>query len=323
MNTKNPPWVLKFISGKYQGGEFPLEEGKEIIVGRSSECDMVLVEDMVSRAHAALRVENNVAILRDNNSTNGSFVNGERVSEVELKEGDKILFGTSIIKLLRGNDASGDFLGKNLDEARESSDGTGQHTVRQKRPRSTTIAGMMSGMLEEVPLPDLLQLFSTSRKNGVLRIQGKREAKVYLRDGRAVFVEFTDAPGLNPEKVAYRLMGWTTGMFVLEPWEEEREFDQEIEMSTEGMMMEAMRLLDELENVRSDVPLDANLEIPSPLEPKLSELDAEHLDAFQLALNYGAVETILCGGDDEQVKILRRLGKLHKDGYVVVVEDED
>src|SRR5688500_20139941 len=46
--------ALRFISGKYQGGEFPLGENKEIIIGRSSDLDMVLVEDMVSRRHARI-----------------------------------------------------------------------------------------------------------------------------------------------------------------------------------------------------------------------------------------------------------------------------
>ena len=41
-------FALKFLSGKYQGGEFPVPENKELVVGRASEFDMVLVEDMVS-----------------------------------------------------------------------------------------------------------------------------------------------------------------------------------------------------------------------------------------------------------------------------------
>ncbi len=47
-------FILRFISGKYQGGEFPLTADKPILIGRSSELDMVLVEDMVSRKHARI-----------------------------------------------------------------------------------------------------------------------------------------------------------------------------------------------------------------------------------------------------------------------------
>ena len=93
-------YVLKFISGKYQGGEFPLEMEAEIVIGRSSELDMVLVEDMVSRRHARITSFGGELGIEDFGSTNGTFVNGERISKAKLKEGDRILVGTNIIKLV-------------------------------------------------------------------------------------------------------------------------------------------------------------------------------------------------------------------------------
>src|ERR1700733_5414197 len=93
-------WALRFISGKYQGGEFPLRPHREIIIGRSSELDMVLVEDMVSRKHAKITTDDKAVTIQDLGSTNGTFVNGEKVRKVELKDGDRILIGTSIIKMV-------------------------------------------------------------------------------------------------------------------------------------------------------------------------------------------------------------------------------
>ena len=92
-------YALKFISGKYQGGEFPLKGDKQLIIGRSSELDMVLVEDMVSRKHAKISITNGKITIEDLGSTNGTFVNGEKVKTSRLKEGDRILIGTSILKL--------------------------------------------------------------------------------------------------------------------------------------------------------------------------------------------------------------------------------
>src|SRR5579883_230992 len=86
-----PAYALRFISGKYQGGEFPLRMDREIIVGRSSELDMVLVEDMVSRKHAKISATApDQIIIQDLGSTNGTFVNGEKIKKVRLKEGDRI-----------------------------------------------------------------------------------------------------------------------------------------------------------------------------------------------------------------------------------------
>ncbi len=91
-------WVLKFISGKYQGQEFALQEGQDYTVGRSSDSSLILVEDMVSRNHARIFITPQGGVrMEDLGSTNGSFVNGERVRDSDVKEGDRILFGTSII----------------------------------------------------------------------------------------------------------------------------------------------------------------------------------------------------------------------------------
>ncbi len=106
----NPPragrsYVLRFISGKYQGGEFPVQPGKEIVVGRSSDLDMVLVEDMVSRKHARINHAARRIWIEDLGSTNGTFVNGEKIKRARLKEGDRILIGTSILKVIAGDGA--------------------------------------------------------------------------------------------------------------------------------------------------------------------------------------------------------------------------
>ncbi len=288
-------WVLKFISGKYQGGEFPLEEGSEYHIGRSSESDMVLVEDMVSRNHAKIHVVGDVAKLHDLGSTNGSFVNGERVSDVDLQEGDRILFGTSIIKLIRTSGAeqrASSVLTETPDNAV-----TGGNAIRATQTftkgASVTMAGSMSGLLEEVSLPDLLQLFSTSRKSGVLRlIRGEEKAALYLRDGRCVFCEI-EGVSLPPDKAAYRAMTWETGMFVLEP-PSDRTFEVEIEMSTEAMMMEAMRLMDEMANMSARTPERTDrVSVPRPLESPLTSLSPLQLDVFQLAYNSDTVGDVL------------------------------
>lgn len=311
-------WVLKFISGKYQGGEFPLDEGGEYHIGRSSESDMVLVEDMVSRNHARIRVTDDVVKLHDLGSTNGSFVNGERVGDVDLKEGDRILFGTSIIKLIRTSGdaaASSAFTGGN-DAAEVSSQG--HKTQSFSQGSGVTMSGAMSGLLEEVSLPDLLQLFSTSRKSGCLKLmRGAEKAALYLRDGRVIFCEI-DGADLPPDKAAFRVMTWETGMFVLEP-PSDRQFEEEIEMSTEAMMMEAMRLMDEMENIRHKLPDTADpVRVASPLEPPLRSLTPELLDTLQLVINSDTVGDILDQSLATDLETMQDLEYLIKHKYVEV-----
>lgn len=94
------PRLLRFISGKYQGGEFPLNENGEVVAGRSTTADMVLVEEMVSRRHARFLIKNGRVTIEDLGSTNGTFVNGQRVTSVELEVGDRILIGSNILKVV-------------------------------------------------------------------------------------------------------------------------------------------------------------------------------------------------------------------------------
>src|ERR1039458_3748414 len=84
-------YVLRFISGKYQGGEFPVAPDKQILIGRSSDLDMGLVEDMGSRKHARIAMQTDQIWIEDLGSTNGTFVNGEKIKRARLKEGDRVL----------------------------------------------------------------------------------------------------------------------------------------------------------------------------------------------------------------------------------------
>ena len=92
---------LRFIEGQFTGAEFPLKRNREFTIGRSSEHDMVLDEDMVSRNHAKISTFGNNLTLEDSGSTNGTMVNGiGEVSKVVLRAGDKILIGQSVMEVV-------------------------------------------------------------------------------------------------------------------------------------------------------------------------------------------------------------------------------
>src|SRR6188768_2328211 len=130
MNDR-PRFALRFISGKYQGGEFPLRMNREIIIGRSSDLDMVLVEDMVSRKHAKISTTDDEVYIQDLGSTNGTFVNGEKITRSRLQEGDRILVGTSIIKMVAMDPAQ--YQGPSEAEARRRLEAGAQRSQTQGR----------------------------------------------------------------------------------------------------------------------------------------------------------------------------------------------
>jgi pSer/pThr/pTyr-binding forkhead associated (FHA) protein len=74
----------------------PIGEGV-IHLGRSFSADVQLEDQSVSRRHAILNVRGSRARLLDDRSVNGTFVNGRRVVEAQLSDGDVIVLGRVVL----------------------------------------------------------------------------------------------------------------------------------------------------------------------------------------------------------------------------------
>lgn len=69
--------------------------GERMVIGRLKTCDICLQDANVSREHAALEREGSGWALVDLGSTNGTLLNGERVSRTRLRDGDVMTIGVS------------------------------------------------------------------------------------------------------------------------------------------------------------------------------------------------------------------------------------
>jgi hypothetical protein len=86
---------------QWDGREFDLEGHTTTVIGRSSDCDIVVGDPNVSRRHAEIRQMGRGFSLVDLGSTNGTEVNGQRVTETSLMNGDVIGVGTTRITFER------------------------------------------------------------------------------------------------------------------------------------------------------------------------------------------------------------------------------
>jgi pSer/pThr/pTyr-binding forkhead associated (FHA) protein len=77
----------------------------ELVIGRGRETDIRIQGDGISRQHAKIRVAADGVHFDDLGSTNGSFVNGEKVQKAILHDGDKIQLGSATILKLTFQDA--------------------------------------------------------------------------------------------------------------------------------------------------------------------------------------------------------------------------
>ena len=85
---------LRVTAGPHSGREFQFDQHETLLAGRSAFAQLRLVDDVhFSRNHFRLEVNPPECFLIDLDSTNGTFVNGQRVRQQNLKDGDVVLVG--------------------------------------------------------------------------------------------------------------------------------------------------------------------------------------------------------------------------------------
>lgn len=301
-------YVLKFISGKYQGGEFPLPMETEITIGRASDLEMVLAEEMVSRRHSKIITKNAKIVLQDLGSTNGTFVNGERVTIYPLKEGDRVLIGTSIFKLVETDRIDGaSFDRKDI-----------RDRLRRIADHKKTITKTFAERIEEIPIIDILQLYQTTKRTGSLIVQSDRTGKIFLREGNIISACIDDDFSVNPYKALYRCLTWTHGTYRLTPLSK-TDFPVEITEDSESVLAEGKRQMEEITKLPQRLPLDMGLKLAVPLRAHLRELTGDYLDTLELVINHGRVEDILNHSEAADYETYLDLLYLLEYEYIVIV----
>ncbi|HEU4735141.1 MAG TPA: DUF4388 domain-containing protein [Kofleriaceae bacterium] len=108
-----------------------------------------------------------------------------------------------------------------------------------------------AGRVQDMPVVDVIQTIEISRKSGVIQFVGERgrQAAIYFRDGRVIDAE---AGALQGEDAVYRLLTWNEGEFeVVFRTVRRREV---ITMSSQALLMEGMRRLDEWSRLFEQLP---------------------------------------------------------------------
>lgn len=82
-------WAIRILSGPQAGQIFPLSAGTHRI-GRAPSCEVKVNSNSVSKEHATILVTSDKVIITDNNSRNGTFVNGVRIQSQRINLGDKL-----------------------------------------------------------------------------------------------------------------------------------------------------------------------------------------------------------------------------------------
>jgi Domain of unknown function (DUF4388)/FHA domain len=288
------PLALRFLWGHFQGGVLTLERGRSLLIGRQPDADLVIADELISRHHARLAFEGDALVVEDLGSTNGTYLNGARVTRGRVVQGDRLLLGGSLIKVVAGDQPA-----------------PATAPAAPERP-----ARAMQGRLEDVPLQDLLQLFATARKTGVLAIQqAGHDAELEVDKGCLVRCVIDGQTDLSARKTLVRLLAWTQGNFELRRASPGAATGGPPPEPLEHLLLEGMRQLDELRRLLPRLPRRFTLGT-APTE----DMDEIDLALLAFAAQGGSLEGVLDATPLPDLEAAQRIGVLLTRGFLVGAE---
>jgi CheY-like chemotaxis protein len=189
--------------------------------------------------------------------------------------------------------------------------------IEEKRDSRTRFSGALSDM----GVVDLIQTIDVSRKSGLVHVTDDRGTKgtLFFRAGKVVDAELSTLQG---EDAVYRLLTWSDGEFEF-VFRNVRRKDN-IEMSSQGLLMEGMRRLDEWGRLLEQLPpLDSRFEVDySELADRLAELPDELNSILRLFDGVRTLMEVIDACEYGDLEALTVISKLYFEGLIIESQQE-
>lgn len=185
--------------------------------------------------------------------------------------------------------------------------------AEKERIEKKETKGGFSGSLADMGVVDLVQTFEMGRKTGTIAIEGERSANIFFKDGRVVDAEMGRLRG---ENAFYRILNATDGKFEVQFVPVDR--PEAIEVSTQGLLMEGMRRLDEWGRMLEQLPpVETVFEIDHrQLADRLAEIPDEVNGLLRLFDGRRSLARVVDDSDFEDLAALGIISKLYFEGLI-------
>ena len=189
----------------------------------------------------------------------------------------------------------------------------GKGSLERKDPK-----GRFSGSLSDIGVVDLIQTIEMGRKSG--RISFSRDqvqGSIFFRNGKVIDAE---AGPLKGEAAVYRLLVWNEGTFEMEFGEQT--LADVVTLSTQGLLMEGMRRVDEWSRFSEQLPpLNTRFDIDAAsLIDRLSEIPDEANTILKLLDGKHTLLQVIDRSDFGDLEALSFISKLYFEGIIQIVE---
>ena len=180
-----------------------------------------------------------------------------------------------------------------------------------------TVSNMFQGVLGDMSVVDILQTMEFGNKTAIIHIATpKRDAQIFVQDGRPVHAV---AGSLVGERAVYKMLQWVDGNFRID-FRKALQVQATINTSTQGLIMEGVRRLDEIERLKEQLPpFTARLVIDSQI------ILEEHPDRFPAKIenimaefdSHKDVEAVVESLPYDDLESLEVISKLYFQGFLV------
>lgn len=136
-----------------RGRKIRLQIGTVVIGRHPRKCQVIFEQPAISRTHCLLVVRRESVSIRDLQSSNGTYVNGQRIGESELIDGDCVRIGKAVLKLIRTGIPDPNEGFPRCPVAADSPDGEDATEYQMATRRATAPVGSPSDPVREPALP--------------------------------------------------------------------------------------------------------------------------------------------------------------------------
>jgi len=197
-------------------------------IGRAPENDIILPVGMVSRKHARIEWRSDGFHIADQDSHNGTIVNGSRVSDALLRHGDQIKVGPYLLEFYSGPGDSGPAVRRDAK----------MDATQDMAPMNPETAGPFSGKLSEIELREIVHLLNVTRKSGKLEIKmEKMIGEVHFLEGDIIDAKWGKEP---PLRALAAMLGLRNGSFRF--MRDFKDFHRTLHGPTSKILIDALRL---------------------------------------------------------------------------------
>ncbi len=203
---------LVILNGKQAGNTLTLSRAADNLIGRDDSCAVVLADPACSRVHANISFESSRWQVADRVSANGTYLNGDSVQAGDLKDGDKLLIGSTWLRFLtieeraqEQTNAPPTWILEDSIDPESSLTSMSSYQTDEARHRELDCLERVSTAIARQTDPNSLVQEVLKIITEHLRAAG---AKLFWRQGRSVFAEYARSamPAVSDQTIKQALL---------------------------------------------------------------------------------------------------------------------